>query len=40
MKQGGEAMPKADLLQLFPVDLRDALASELRKDTGRIEDSI
>ena len=38
MKQGGEAMPKADLLQLFPVDLRDALASELRKDTCRIEE--
>ena len=38
MKQGGEAMPKADLLQLFPTDLRDALASELQKDTGRIEE--
>ena len=31
-------MQKEDLLRLFPVDLRDALASELRKDTGRIEE--
>lgn len=37
-ERGGEEMPNANLLQLFPKGMRDALASELRNDDNRIEE--